>query len=391
MLLCPSHFQEEAATCWRSIPAPSFQSLCNNAVSPLSPLSYAYTQFPVSPTSAVLVNATVSSVTQVDATTGAVTALPVAVAPSYVAAAPPATGECRDAVQRADYLIRYVMDPNTGAAQLSSVSVALTVTNILDSAGGIQQSVSVSWADSTAPTAALLPFSGAPGYLEGFPVLAGTKQVSGTKSAVARYTEGLQIPAPGPGGDCDGLHSTSIGFGYNATASCMRRMTLAQLAALCGAGDGAVAVRAAAGAMLDAAVAGGVMVGVWGNSDAANVNEWVALSVVGWPAAAPTWSAADRTCSGIVTGYDLKIVTGVAFASDNVQKKVLYVQLCLTTGSWSFGARGDPTGAWAFPLKFTVRFSALDQGRPAAALRPAPPLAAPLPPDLFYPFLAEGS
>ena len=79
-------------------------------------------------------------------------------------------------------------------------------------------------------------------------------------------------------------------------------------------------------------------------------------------------------------------VLGLAASAANPQRKVVYVRLCPTLGSWG----ADPRlggGAQAYPLRFSAGFAAIDQGAPAAALRPAPPLVVPLPPDLFYPFL----
>jgi len=292
-------------------------------------------------------------------------------------------------VLRADYTIRYTFDAATASAQIASVAVALVIGDVDETDGAVQQSVSVSWADNAAPAAALVAFSGAPGYLEGFAVLAGTKTAQGAKTAVARFTAGLQLPAAGAAGACDGLRSVPVGFGYNTSSACVRSMTAAQLAAFCTAGDASTVARSAGGLLANAA-GGGAVVGVWGNSDAANVNEWVPVAVTGWPPAVPVWSAAEQRCDGVVVGYELKLITGVAYSASNAQRKVLYAQLCPAIGSWAFdalAAGGSAGAAQAFPLRFSARFVALDQGRPAAALRPAPPLVVPLPPDLFYPFL----
>jgi tectonic-1/3 len=386
---------QEVSTCQRTLPKgpPDFRALCLDAVSPLSPLGHAYTQFHLNPAAAAVVNATISTVTALNRSTGvlgAPAAGTTAAAPVFVAAAGAAPASCRGVVRRADYLIRYVFDGATGGAQLASVTVTLVVGDVLETDGAVEQAVSVSWAEAAAPAAALLPFSGAPGYLEGFPVLYGVRQAQGGKNAISRYAAGLQLPAAGAGGACDGGKTTPVGFAYSATSTCSKSLTAAQLSAFCAAGDASAAARAAAGQLLDAAVAGTASVGVWGNSDATNVNEWVPVAVTGWPPAAPTWSAAEQRCDGVVVGYELKLVTGVAFSTSNLQRKVVYAQLCPLLGSWAFDARaagGGAGAAQAFGMRFGARFAALDQGKPAAALRPAPPLVVPLPPDLFYPFL----
>eukprot|EP00879_Flechtneria_rotunda_P032168 GHRR01035334.1.p2 GENE.GHRR01035334.1~~GHRR01035334.1.p2 ORF type:complete len:104 (+),score=33.90 GHRR01035334.1:820-1131(+) len=81
----------------------------------------------------------------------------------------------------------------------------------------------------------LQPFSGAPGYLLGFPLLAGTVEsapsAGTTKQAVSRFTNGLQLPGAGPDGICSGSSSdaVAVGFGYNSTSSCSVAYTLAQV------------------------------------------------------------------------------------------------------------------------------------------------------------------
>jgi tectonic-1/3 len=48
----------------------------------------------------------------------------------------------------------------------------------------------------------------------------------------------------------------------------------------------------------------------------------VSVSGVPFNATVPIYSEADIACSGVVTGFDLQIVTGVAFSSNNLQPKV---------------------------------------------------------------------
>ncbi|KAI8464733.1 MAG: hypothetical protein J3K34DRAFT_525958 [Monoraphidium minutum] len=402
----PASLKESAATCWRTLPSDpaAFAALCRDAASPLSPLAIAHTQFPANPAAALAFNATLASVARLDPTTGALTEGVAAAAPAFAPATAAGPAVCRGVVARADYVLSYSLDAALGAAQLAAVAVEVTVTDVALPAAAaagaapppaLAQAASVAWADAAAPAAALPPLSGAPGYLEGFPLLAGLRQASGAKAAVARLKGGLQLPAPAPGGGCGGAgRGGRVAFGYNATASCAHAATRAELRVLCAAAaaDPAAAAgpaRAAAGGLLlDAALDGSLMLGVWGSSNAANVNEWVPVAVASWPPAAPTWSEEESRCDGVITGFELKVVTGAAFSAGNPQRKVLHAQLCLTAGSWAFDARrGAPAAPQALPLAFSARFAPLDQGRPVAALRPAPPLVVPLPPGLFYPFL----
>lgn len=134
------------------------------------------------------------------------------------------------------------------------------------------------------------------------------------------------------------------------------------------------------------AAAGQVVLGIWGNADATRPSQWLPVQSSGWPAATDLeWSEATATCSNVITGFDINIVTGIAFASGNLQSKVLYAQVCFSVGSWSFNQMAGQT-LQNFPLQFTASFVPKQQQPPALSLKPAPPLFAPLPPDLFYPF-----
>jgi len=82
------------------------------------------------------------------------------------------------------------------------------------------------------------PLSGAPGYLAGFPLLAGVEVTdpaatdpSSTRKAVARLASGLQLPGPGPAGRCSPspVYAPTIGFGFNLSSSCSIGLTLAQV------------------------------------------------------------------------------------------------------------------------------------------------------------------
>jgi tectonic-1/3 len=132
-----------------------------------------------------------------------------------------------------------------------------------------------------------------------------------------------------------------------------------------------------------------VVLGIWGNADSSRVNQWVPVQSSGWPAGTDLdWDEATATCSNVITGFDINIVTGIAFASGNLQSKVLYAQVCFSVGSWSFNQMAGQS-LQVFPLQFTASFVPKQQQQPVLSLKPAPPLFAPLPPDLFYPFLTS--
>jgi tectonic-1/3 len=134
-----------------------------------------------------------------------------------------------------------------------------------------------------------------------------------------------------------------------------------------------------------------VVLGIWGNADSTRVSQWVPVQSSGWPPGTGLdWDEATATCSNVITGFDINLVTGIAFASGNLQSKVLYAQVCFSVGSWSFNQMAGQN-LQNVPLQFTASFVPKQQQQPALSLKPAPPLFAPLPPDLFYPFLTSAA
>lgn len=133
-----------------------------------------------------------------------------------------------------------------------------------------------------------------------------------------------------------------------------------------------------------------MVLGIWGNADNTRVSSWVPVLSSGWPPGTDLeWDEATATCSNVITGFDINMVTGIAFASGNLQSKVLYAQVCFSVGSWSINQMAGQSLPQIFPLQFTASFVPKQQQQPAISLKPAPPLFAPLPPDLFYPFLTS--
>lgn len=86
----------------------------------------------------------------------------------------------------------------------------------------------------------------------------------------------------------------------------------------------------------------------------------------------------------------VRLLSGVAFSESNLQSKLLYASACFTHGSWAFDRLNGPA-LQLFELQFRVSFVPKAGQQPAMALKPTPPLIAPLPPDLFYPFLTSAA
>lgn len=166
---------------------------------------------------------------------------------------------------------------------------------------------------------------------------------------------------------------------------------LPQLRASCNAANAATLMRDALGsAWLDAVSSDRLMLGVWGSADELDARQWVRMDVTGWPALiAPSWDEGAATCRGMPSGLTLRILTGVAFAANDLQAKLLYARACFGTADWVFDRLGP--GLQAFKLRFDTTFVPVPQPAPAVALRPAPPLSVPLPPDLLYPFTSNAA
>jgi hypothetical protein len=161
------------------------------------------------------------------------------------------------------------------------------------------------------------PLSGAPGYLPGFPLLASLAATAPAptgagvlRQAVSRLRGGLQLPGPGPAGRCSPsrVYSTPVGWGYNLTSTCSVGLTLSQLRALCTANTPARPLADVLGAeWLGNLTSQQLLLGVWGNSDPANIAAWLPLAASGWPPATDAvWDEAASTCHNMATGLQVR-------------------------------------------------------------------------------------
>lgn len=125
--------------------------------------------------------------------------------------------------------------------------------------------------------------SGNPGYRTGAPLLAG-RRVSKESDAVSRFVNGIPLMTPALDGTCSPAVDTSpyVQFGSDTLSACTLMMTLAQLKRFCLGGD----VPGAPGATLpipeyfSGKLFGselGLLVGVWGNSSAAEPSQWMTV------------------------------------------------------------------------------------------------------------------
>lgn len=334
-----------------------------------------------------------------DLATGGVTDLPITDLASYT---PFEDGleTCNNVVIGVKFTVYYSLDPApsaNGAAEgsVTGVDVELTLADVRRAVGTVTQRFGLRHVHTDVDRSDVTSFSGNPGYLPGFPVLAGLKVSDNATGevAVARIAGGLPLPAADGEGRCAPGSLTAATFGGNVSSACFVELNAGELEALCQGGDpffvlrGAALANSATATYIDSLLTGDVVAGVWGNSDWRDIRQWVNMTAaVPDP---PTWNGATRTCSGVVTGFSYQVRTGVAFAANNLQSKVLHVRPCFAVGTLRFPAAFPNSTDAKFYLDLGATFVPKGDQKKQARSRPVPPLLINLPKDIFYPFVAS--
>jgi hypothetical protein len=353
---------------------------------------------------------------------------------------------CTGAVVAVAYRVTYAVATSTIASVIADVTVA-------DVSGGpagascgaspvpVPLTSSVSFvADTAAPgasysssSAVRYERSGAPGYRVGSPVLggvliarsgvnpsstspSGTDRLAVTRSAppgilgamaddsgTGFSLAGLTVRGPSMDGSCAAYTPTlgvvggdralplAVRFGEDMSATCGLALDEAALAALCSA---SASVPAFFGLGLMNATAGSAPVpathvGIFGNSDPWKAWQWARLDTGVLPTSA-SWDAARRTCTGIVSGIDIELLTASVGSAANPQHKIVAGRVSYATDSWAYSQeQGAPaaagTGVQTFLLRTTVTFTEYKTADPTV-FAPAPPVIPKIPSDLWYPF-----
>lgn len=301
---------------------------------------------------------------------------------------------CRNVVKEITYTVN-----TTDARKVSGVSATVVVTDIPApnaTAGGDGSSSSVAFQQSFAvefmpaePVATsagdgnqvALRRSGNPGYLIGYPVLAGslvsTTSGGATKSAISAFVNGLQIPGTPPSGVCDTTTAAQVLFGYDVRTGCTTGLTQAELQSAC---------TAAAAGTLPAYLSGytNLHLGIFGNADPTDTSQWLQLTVGSTPITTTVWNGARRTCSDMITSLNYKIYTTNIGRVGNPQRKIKRATVELGRQDWAYTRRDG--AAQNFELAVTVSFLDADDEDVEKYNPPAPPILFRLPKDAFYPF-----
>ena len=213
----------------------------------------------------------------------------------------------------------------------------------------------------------------------------------GLLTAISRFTGGFPLPVGDANGQCSPSSLSPLRFGFNATSTCSVPLTLAQLQNYCVSNSSLpeLNLQHVLGGFYTQLKNNNVYVGIWGNSNWTTPQEWIPVVQTKSSFSNLVWQN-GRSCLNVVVGYDVQILTGLAFAANNAQQKVLYVNVCYRTATWSFPTTADPSQPQRFFMTSTVSVVPLDQS-PYGVKKPAPPLATPLPEEIFYPFVTSGS
>uniref|UniRef100_A0A061SKF3 Tectonic-3 isoform x1 n=1 Tax=Tetraselmis sp. GSL018 TaxID=582737 RepID=A0A061SKF3_9CHLO len=305
-----------------------------------------------------------------------------------------ANNTCNNTLVAVDYTIAMTQTGTISEVQ-ASVTVAAEQGDI-DGAAAIDQEFSVNFRQAD-QSAAGRPNSGSPGYLVGFPVLAGIEAQepdaaeAESKVAVQQLIGGLPLPVGSPkDGTCGVEHSQPVRFGTDVVSSCTVPLTLNQLSSFCRGSpqDGAPLASPA----IPLQLMGGLLtssrptrIGRWGNSDPNFIGEWVQVELES-NATGMRWDSGSGTCSNVITGFYLEFVTNYVGAADNPQTQISFARVTFIRSSWTFSDLRSPNTSQAFEVENRVRFVAQKQ-QPAQAVRGNNPFVLPrFPADVFYPF-----
>ncbi|PNW85332.1 hypothetical protein CHLRE_03g181450v5 [Chlamydomonas reinhardtii] len=307
------------------------------------------------------------------------------------------TGMCTNVITDLNITMYYSLsnpDASDTPGYIDAMELTFVITDVLAARSPLLQNVRVSWMETQVPQPIEVIVSGNPGYVTGFPLLAGVlastvdATTGDTKQAVSRFVEGMPIPVPGHAGACEPTSIGNVAYGANITSTCSISLTANQLRDFCTleGTNPAKYVQTVISSVYQSIVDNKLYVGEWGDANYTNTNEWLKVSVSGYPFGNLGYTSADNACTGVIIGFDLQIVTGVAFASNNLQQKVLYANLCFKTGVWDFPEYLPGNTSRRFYLDFSTSFIRLPQ-QSEEVTKPAPPLVVPLPADIFYPFV----
>lgn len=290
-----------------------------------------------------------------------------------------AAGVCSDALRSLHYDVEF-----DEAGTVTAVAATMVVADVAESssgAGRAGQRFSVAFVPA-APSTLERPKGGAPGYVQGALVPAGTLVSDADKTAIEQCVGGAAVlpalgGAPG-GGACDAAgEAQRLAFGVDALLSCTLELDLAALTTEC-----------ADPALVRAALTGGgwTHVAAWGGADFATAADWVEVdSLATLPAEVTSaWDADARSCV-LSNTLHLELLTADTGAKENPQRRVVAARASLSSEGGAWTHEGDAADALQYPVYVAVTYVHVpDQGLETYTPS-APPVLPRLPRDVLYP------
>lgn len=261
--------------------------------------------------------------------------------------------------------------------------------------------------------------SGNPGYRLGSPLAFGLGSLvqnasasvteTATPNSVLEQVGGFTIPLAS--GTCPTSTSTSTAspvlFGYDVSSGCTVSLNRTQLRNLCcqgaatGTGGDCPSTSTAYSPYSDPASGlpflfnysthtGGYM-GIYGNADPLDIDQWYAFSVT-VPTAARAWDETLGVCSNMYTGMNYKFLVSKSGELHFPQNKIIAAVGEVTTSNLvSRIPGGDEYSLQRFSFTVTVSFVYKSADQLEGYVAPPPPVLFKVPYDAFYPFQTSGA
>lgn len=293
------------------------------------------------------------------------------------------SGKCDWVLKRAELTVVH-----NGMGAIDSVKARLGFITLESTDAGVLQEIGVANRES-GTLGTVLRRSGNPGYLPGYPLLAGKLDSNGDR--VKRFNAGLPVITSGRNGDCKNNALTQARFGESLVASCAFHLTKSDLEDFC-TGSSSISINGESvsdpipfdflGGLLRN---DGVQIGRWGGSRSLVPDDWITMEALGSPSISMEWDSESRTCRNVTVGIRYEFLTAFAGAAHNPQRFINFARAEFVYGDWQFPSRAAETTSQRFFLRSEVRFVPQDQGSPSQAKPKEPPIFTPLPEGFFSP------
>jgi len=283
---------------------------------------------------------------------------------------------CYNAVESVTYNVEY--DATYG--NITAINASVVVAEIPGSGiMSIKQSFAVNWFESNATYVYQAARSGAPGYLAGYPLLAGylgSSEVGGSsRSGIYQAVDGAEVIAPGTDGACSSDDKTPIRFKSNMKSQCSVNLTSSDLQTYCLAGN-----------IPSFLQFNWTYIGMFGNADQVYTGNWTPI-VYGATTPTATWDDSTLKCSSIVSGLRIEVLYGRYGQVQRGQDGIAAFYVYYDTEDWEYTS--SSSDGQTFTHSVTVTFH--DMHNEVEERKPMlPPIIEAVPDDLFHPFYPFG-